>query len=295
MNIVLTGSLGNISKPLANELISKGHSVTVISSKPEKQKDIEALGAKAATGSLEDADFLASAFTNAEAVYCMIPPNFTELNQVAYYKRIGRNYAQAIERSGAKRVVHLSSWGAHLDKGTGMILGSHHVEAILNSLADVSVTHIRAASFYYNLYNFIGMIKGAGFIGANYGGSDKVVWVHPNDISDAVAEALEQKDAAPRSVRYVASDERTASETASVLGNAIGKPDLQWVIFTDEQAKNGMLQRGVPESIADDIVAVYASIHGGALREDYELHKPERMGNVKVEDFAKEFAIAYHR
>ena len=32
MKIVLTGSLGNISKPVAHELVKKGHTVTVISS-----------------------------------------------------------------------------------------------------------------------------------------------------------------------------------------------------------------------------------------------------------------------
>jgi 5,10-methylene-tetrahydrofolate dehydrogenase/methenyl tetrahydrofolate cyclohydrolase len=45
MKVVVTGSLGNISKPLAHELLEKGHTVTVISSDREKQKDIEALGA----------------------------------------------------------------------------------------------------------------------------------------------------------------------------------------------------------------------------------------------------------
>lgn len=48
MNIALTGSLGHISKPLAKELIQNGHAVTIISSKAEKQRGIEALGAKAA-------------------------------------------------------------------------------------------------------------------------------------------------------------------------------------------------------------------------------------------------------
>lgn len=32
MNIVLTGSLGNIGKPLTKALVEKGHTVTVISS-----------------------------------------------------------------------------------------------------------------------------------------------------------------------------------------------------------------------------------------------------------------------
>ncbi len=55
MKIVVTGSLGHISKPLAHELVQKGHSVTVISSKAERKKDIEAMGAKAAIGSMENA------------------------------------------------------------------------------------------------------------------------------------------------------------------------------------------------------------------------------------------------
>jgi nucleoside-diphosphate-sugar epimerase len=47
MKIVVTGSLGHISKPLAEILVGNGHSVTVISSNPEKQKHIEMLGARA--------------------------------------------------------------------------------------------------------------------------------------------------------------------------------------------------------------------------------------------------------
>ena len=43
MKIIVTGSLGNISKPLTKELVQKGHTVTVISSKADKQKNIETL------------------------------------------------------------------------------------------------------------------------------------------------------------------------------------------------------------------------------------------------------------
>jgi uncharacterized protein YbjT (DUF2867 family) len=295
MNIVLTGSLGNISKPLAVELIAKGHSITIVSSKVDNQKDIEALGAKAAIGSLEKTDFLISAFKNADAVYCMIPPNFAELNQVAYYIRIGNNYAQAIEQSGVKRVVHLSSWGAHLNKGTGVILGSHNVEVILNKLPNVAVTHLRAGSILYNLFGFINPIKKAGFISRNYGGNDKIVWAHPIDIAAAAAEELQETMVQGSNVRYVASDEKTASETAKIIGNAIGKPDLQWLLITDEQAKEGMIKNGIPESIAADLIDLNASIHSGAMGEDYELNKPKIMGKIKVEDFAKEFAAAYNQ
>ncbi len=36
-----------------------------------------------------------------------------------------------------------------------------------------------------------------------------------------------------------------------------------------------------------------ASIHNGALRQDYDRHQLHVMGQVKVEDFAKEYAAAF--
>ncbi len=292
MKVIVTGSLGNIGKPLATELVQKGHTVTVISSKPEKQKDIEAMGAAAAIGSLEDVDLLVPIFTGADAVFAMVPPNFTVPDSREYYRRIGSNYAQAIQQSGVKRVVHLSSYGAHLDKGTGFILGSHDVEGLLNELPDVAITHLRAAYFYTNLYSFTDMIKGAGFIGANYGDDDKMVMVHPRDIAAAATEEIETT-ATGNKVRYVASDEHTANQAAEILGTAIGKPDLKWVTFTNEQSQAGMEQRGMPAHIAALFVEMGASTHSGVLRQDYEMHKPIAMGKVKLEDFAKEFAAAF--
>lgn len=294
MKIIITGSLGNISKPLVTELVPKGHAVVVISSKPEKQRDIEALGATAAIGSLEDADFLVRTFTGANAVYAMVPPNFAVPDSRAYYNSIGSNYAQAVQQSGVQRVVHLSSWGAHLDKGTGFITGSHDVEGLLDQLSGVAVTHLRAGYIYYNLYNFMGMIKGMGLIGANYGGDDQLVMVAPHDIAAAAAEELETA-ATGSHVRYVASDERTASETARVLGAAIGKPDLEWVTFTSEQTKKGMEQRGLPPHLINLFIELGDSIHTGLLRQDYDQHKPAAMGRVKLEDFAQEFAAAFNK
>lgn len=295
MNIVVTGSLGHISLPLTKELIRERHTVTVISSKPEKQPDIESLGAVAAIGSLEDADFLTDTFTGADAVYAMIPPNFATPDQLGHYQRIGRSYARTIRQSGVKRVVHLSSWGAHLEKGTGFIVGSHHVEGMLNELPDVALTHLRAGYIYYNLYNYVSMVKGQGIIGANYGGDDQLVMVAPADIAAAAADELTTSATIGQHVRYVASDERTANEIAHSLGTAIGRPNLNWVTFTDEQMKNGMEQRGVPAHIIANSVELGASIHSGALRENYDRNKPAVMGAVKLEDFATEFAVAFNK
>ncbi len=47
MKITVTGSLGHISRPLAQILVKAGHQVTVVSSKKEKTAEIQALGRKA--------------------------------------------------------------------------------------------------------------------------------------------------------------------------------------------------------------------------------------------------------
>ena len=292
MKIVVTGSLGNISMPLAQQLIAKGHDVTVISSKNGKQQQIEALGAKAAIGAVEDAAFLKQAFAGADAVYGMTPPNFGATDMIAYYRNVAIAYAAAVKAAGVKHIVYLSSLGADLEKGTGIIVGSHQAEGILNALEGVAVTSLRPGYFYYNLYHFLGMIREQGIIGTNFGGDDKLVMVSPLDIADAAAEELTNAD--PQSkVRYIASDEYTCSQVAALIGKAIGKPDLQWLTFTNEQVKDFMLAQGRPKVVTDLLVELGAAIHTGLLRSDYEKYKPA-LGTTKLPEFLKEFAVAYH-
>jgi uncharacterized protein YbjT (DUF2867 family) len=294
MKIIVTGSLGHISLPLTKELVQKGHTVTVISSKPERKKDIEALGATAAIGSVDDVDFLTATFTGADGVYTMVPPaNYFDhnLDPMAYCKQIGNNYAQAIKASGVKRVVHLSSIGAHLEKDSGIILAHHAVEVILNKLTDVAITFMRPVGFYYNLYGFLPAIKKTGMIASNYGADDNLIWVSPIDIAAAVAEELETPLVGNK-VRYVASDELTGNETASILGEAIGKPDLKWILISNEQLKRGLEAAGLNPQAATGLVEMFASQHKGVLTEDYYRNRPA-MGKVKLTDFAKEFAAAF--
>ena len=292
MKVIVTGSLGNISQPLAKELAEKGHEVTVISREPEKAKNIETIGAKAAIGSLDDVDFLAKTFAGADAVYAMVPPNFGVPDIREYYQNISNNYAKAIQQSDVKRVVHLSSYGAHLATGTGFILGAHDAEGILDALPGVSVTHLRPGYFYYNLHNFIDMIKGGGIIGANYGGDDTIIMVAPSDIAAAATEELTTPTTGSN-VRYVASEDITCNEAARILGAAIGKPDLQWLTFTSEQMQAGMEANGIPPHIAALFVELGAAIHSGVLRQDYDQYKPAVMGKVKLADYAKEFAASF--
>ena len=299
MNIVLTGSLGNISKPLAQELVQKGHTVTVISSKAEKTKDIEALGANAAIGKMQDTGFLSATFKGADIVYLIeawegIGSLFDKnIDFAEGMRQIGRNYKQAIEQAGVKCVVHLSSVGAHSETGYGTLSVHYDVENILRQLPDtVAIKFMRPVGFYTNLFRSMQIIKTQAAIISNHGGDNKEPWVSPLDIASVIAEEME-KPFNGRTVRYIASDEVSPNEIAKVLGEAIGKPDLKWLVVPDEQLLNGMLEAGVNPKIAMGMIEMQASQRSGLLFEDYYRNKPT-LGKVKFADFAKEFTLIYN-
>lgn len=291
MNITVTGSLGNISKPLTETLVKAGHNVTLITSKADNADAIKALGATPAIGLVTDVDFLTRAFTGADALYIMTPPNREATEWKNYIGGIGKNYAAAVAASGVKKVVHLSSLGAHLEDGTGPIAGIHRVEEALNALEGVAVKHLRPGYFFTNYYANVDMIKHGGILGSNYSADTQVVLVDTADIADAAAEEL-QSDFTGKSVRYVASDVLSGKEIAATLGAAIGKPELPWVEFSDADALNGMVQAGLSEEIASNYVEMGQAIRTGVLNEDYLIHQPA-LSKRKLKDFAVEFAKAF--
>jgi len=298
MKITLTGSLGRIGRPLAQELVEKGHTVTVISSNPTRSKEIEQLGAIPAIGRLQDTNFLTSTFRDADVVYTMAPPaNYFDqnLDLLGYFQELGHAFAKAIQQAAIKRVVNLSSIGAHLEKGNGILEGLYQIEKILNDLPeDVVITHMRPTEIYYNLFQFIDLIKHQGIIGSNLREDNFNAWVSPIDIASATVEEI-TTPSKERKVRYITSEELTYKELANTLGTAIGKPDLKWVMITDEQLFDGLKTAGMQPAIAKGLVAMYVAVRSGLLYEDYHLHPPTSFGKVKMKDFATEFAVVYYQ
>jgi uncharacterized protein YbjT (DUF2867 family) len=293
MKYVITGGAGHISKPLAQKLLAAGNEVIVIGRNAENLKEVVAKGAKAAIGSVEDVSFLTGAFKGADAVYTMVPPNFAPADWKAWIGQIGNNYAEAIKATGVKYVVNLSSVGAHLPDGVGPVSGLHRAEQALDKIG-VNIKHLRPAYFVTNFLASVGLVKNAGIIGSNFGGEDlKLVLVHPDDIAEVAFEELSGLNFTGSSVRYISSDEKYASEVAKTIGNAINKPELPWITFSDADALQGMIGAGLPEEIAKNYVEMGNAVNSGKMNEDYWKHHPSKLGKVKLEDFAKTFAAVY--
>jgi len=294
MKYVITGGAGHISGPLTEKLLDAGHKITVIGRDASHLAKLKEKGAEAAIGSVEDASFLTSAFNGADVAYLMIPPNFQTGDFRGYQRVVGQNYITALKSAGIRKVVFLSSVGAHMGKGSGPVDGlSDFEQLITKELPDTDTVFLRPSYFYQNFFSQAGMIKGMNIMGANYlFSTEKMVLTHPSDIAEVAFQFLVNPVFTGKTVRYIASDERTTEEIRQALASAAGKPETPWIQFPDEQALAGMQQAGIPEGMAKDYVDMGVALREGKMQEDYWKNRPS-LGRVKLEEFAKEFAAVY--
>lgn len=291
MKVVITGSLGNISRILTEKLVAAKHDVNVISSNVERINEIKQLGATALIGKVDDPDFVNRAFSGADVVYTMVPPSYgtTEL-----IKKVGENYAKAIENYKIPFVVNLSGIGAHLPKGPGPSGANFYIENLYNALNESNVLHLRPGMFYSNFYGAIELIKHQNIIGNNFDENVVLALSHPLDIATVAFDIIHNKKVNGKSYKYVVSDEITGKKVAEKIGKQIGKTDLKWVQFPDEELFQNLLRQGMTEQMATTyIIDVGIALRDGTLLETYFNERTELLGKIKFDDFAEQFAAVY--
>ena len=72
------------------------------------------------------------------------------------------------------------------------------------------------------------------------------------------------------------SDELPCKETARILGEAIGKPDLAWKVIADADMQSNLDWAGLPAHAAAGLVEMNVSMHQGTLRRITSVTNPRR-------------------
>lgn len=291
---VITGATGHTGSKIAEALLAAGKPVTVVGRHAEKLQTFVDKGAKAAVGELENADFLTQTFNGATAVYALIPPKWDVTDWRAYQDLVSKSFTKALQASGVKYVVVLSSNGAQLPEGAGPVTGLYYFEKDLQTIPSLNILSLRAGYFMQNLFANIGMIKGLGFFGYSLHNTVKTPVVHTDDIAEVATKRLLALDFKGFETTFVpGAADLTMDEIASVLGAAIGKPDLKYVTFPAADAKAGMMQAGLPETIANGYNELFDALNKGTYLNDYQ-RTPENTTPTTFEQFAKnEFAPAF--
>jgi uncharacterized protein YbjT (DUF2867 family) len=276
---VITGASGHTGRNIAESLLEAGKRVKAIARNPEKLASLTEKGATVVKGDLGDLEFLTAQFTGATAVYLMLPPNLGVSDWRAWMREMVAVYAEAVRRSGVKKIVLLSSVGAHRTEGVGPIGGLGELEIALKAIPGVDVLALRPGYFMENLFSAVGMIQHAGINGGVQKSGVRTALVHTRDIAAVATKRLLELNFEGFTHEFITGpQDHTFGEITAVIGKGIGKPDLPYVEFSPEDGKAGMLQAGLSETIANGYVEMAEGMNKGWVGEGYDSANATRMG-----------------
>ena len=264
---VVLGANGNTGHVVAKNLLARGQKVRVVGRNAAHLQPLAAEGAEIFVGDVSDASALTKAFNHADSVYVMIPPNHSSNDLRAFQDRASDAIAAAVRNAGVKNVVSLSSVGADKPSGTGPVVGLHNLEQKLNQIDGANVLHLRAGYFMENTLPQAGAIRMLGSTIGPLSANLKVPMIATRDIGAAAADALlglgflgkqTQELQGQRDLDYV--------EATTIIGRAVGKPDLGYIQAPDNQVRAAMVQMGMSENVAGLILEMAAALNTGHMR-----------------------------
>lgn len=286
-NIVILGATGTVGSKIAENLLNDGHHVTLMARHTDKLEKYRSLGAEIIAGDITDVEILTEAFKNADSAFVLLPDNVKAENTRLYQRNVTGRIIEAIEKSGIKYIVNMSSIGSHMHEGNGIMAGTGEQEVRLNQLNDVNVLHIRSAYFMENFLRTIGVVKKMGFNGTAADGDTSIPMVATKDVAKVAAHHLANLDFIGKTVQAVMGPKNyTMSEFTGIIGQAIGNPDLTFVQFPVDQAKQTFLSNGFSEDFVDNLLEMGTAIKTGFM--NYQNRDASTTSSTTAEEFAAE-------
>ena len=292
--IVVTGATGRTGRRATEALLAKGEKVRVVGRDANKLASLVKLGAEPFVGNVEDVDSIAIAFDDASAVDLVLPEDTSQQDLRAHQELVSDSYAAAITNAHVRFVVNLSSIGAQHAKSTGPIVGLHNQEQKLNRLAGLNVLHLRAAYLMENLFMSIAPLRSMGTLPGGLRVDTSMPWIVTKDFGEYVASRLAARDFSGSSIQELHGQrDISMKETTSMVGNSIGKPNLEYVQVPSIMLEPALLKMGLLKKTAELIIEMWDGANAGLIVPQ-EARSIRNTTPTTLESFVTEvFAPAY--
>jgi uncharacterized protein YbjT (DUF2867 family) len=264
---VITGATGNTGKLITQELIAKKEPVRALGRSLERLRPLTALGAEPFACEITDPASLAMAFTGADAVYAMIPPNIASPDVADYQEHACESLAAAITQARVPNAVVLSSIGADKSSGTGPVVGLHKLEQKLGRIFGCNILYLRAGYFMENLLPQAGVIHQIGAVAGPFRPDLKLPMIATRDISSAaVGELLRLDFHGHQSRELLGPRDYTMEQVARIIGKAIGQPGLKYMQAPHEQLRPAFAHMGMSADMIDALLEMSEALNSGHMR-----------------------------
>jgi uncharacterized protein YbjT (DUF2867 family) len=252
--ILVTGATGTVGREVVGKLLADGVKVRAMTRNPSRAKFDPRV--EVVKGDFNDPRTLEAALNGVEKIFSLTFGPQTGVHE--------KGLAGLAKRAGARRIVKLSAMGG--DGETKNMIRKWHEEgeqAIQES--GIAWTIVRPGGFMSNALHWRGTIRSQAKVFSNYG-DGRLPSVHPRDIAAVAVCALTAEGHQEKTYHLTGPEALTIGEQVRILSAAVGRP-IEYVPISDEAARKGMEQSGMPVFLIDALLPFAAFIRSGRAAE----------------------------
>ena len=249
--IVITTPSGQIGHQVLVSLLESREELRVISLDPSALPADVRERVEIVEGSHSDAAVVDEAFTGADAVFWLTPPDPRAPSVEAAYVGFTRPAAEAFKRHGVKRVVGVSAlgrgtpWAAHAGFATGSLAMDDLIAA-----TGVAYRTLTNPSFMDNILRQVASIKSQGMFFSPIAGDRKLPFVATRDIAAAASRLLlDGSWSGVDEVPLLGPEDLSFNDMAQIISAVLGK-EVRFQQTTFEAYKDRFLAFGMSDAMA---------------------------------------------
>jgi uncharacterized protein YbjT (DUF2867 family) len=281
--ILLTGATGNTGSQVVHALRRSGRDVRAFVRDPQKARRLLGGDVELAVGDFADGGSVRAALEGVEEVVlsCADDPRRVEWEN---------DLIDAAAAAGVRRVVKLSTIGA--EPGAPVAFWDWHgrIEEHLRSSA-LNAVVLRSSFYMTNLLAAAEQVRQGSLVAP--AGSARVAMIDPVDVGAVAAAVLTDGGQDGETLVLTGPEAVTWAQLAGILTAVTGR-SVEFVDVPPEAARRGMIESGLPEFVADQLLAIFAMLREGAAETvtgtvEELTGRPSRT----FENFARDHAAAF--
>jgi uncharacterized protein YbjT (DUF2867 family) len=285
MHIILGGT-GHVGSVLADTLISRGESVTIVTHKPAKASDARNRGAEAAVANVREVDAMRAIFKRGKRAFLLNPPAPPDTDTDTEERTTAAAIVAALDGSGLEKVVAESTYGARPGERVGDLSVLYEMEQALRA-QPIPASVIRAAYYMSNWDAALETARNQGVVHTLFPVEFLIPMVAPQDLGRFAARLMLDRDSAS-AIHYVEGPARYSSaDVATAFATALGKP-VKAVSTPRDRWVESFRALGFSESAADS----YARMTAATLDDGFPPSSNARHGDITLQAYIRELVSA---
>lgn len=258
---VIMGATGQVGGVVLEQLKARGVPVRAVARDPSRAAH---LGVEVVRADASDAAGLTAAFTGAEAAFVMLVPPPEAADVLAAARASAQAIAAAVRAARVPHIVALSSAGAHLAGGNGIVQALHDFEAALAGVAP-SLVFLRPGNFMENWAAMLPAAREAGVLpSALLPLEHKSEVVSAVDVGRTAADLLFDPRPGTHIVNLAGPAEYSAADAAAALSTLLGKEVTAAPSSRDETVA-GLLAAGLGADYAAKLADLDDAVNAGRV------------------------------